>query len=153
MRLAVLRRDEREEPCAAPAAGGSGADSIEAVVGSGAEESVAPPGLFVEKATPSPMSREGRCYRAANGSPIPNLGQILAHLRDAEGRPCGSPFQVVSVERPLLSVYRMAAVGLQCVIPGGPVGTGNRGRVGVCRRWRLFSQAGAADTEVTVAGL
>ena len=46
------------------------------------------------------MSRAGRSYRAANGSPIPNLEQLVAHFRDAEGRACGIPFQVAAVERP-----------------------------------------------------
>ena len=77
---------------------------IEAIVDSGAEESVTPPNLFREEVLPSPMSRAGRCYRAANGSPIPNLGQLLAHFRDENGKACGIPFQVAAVERPLISV-------------------------------------------------
>ena len=84
---------------------------IEAVVDSGAEESVTPPGLFKEEVKPSPMSQAGRCYRAANGSPLPNHGQLLAHGRDADGLVCGLPFQVAAVERPLISVSRMAVAG------------------------------------------
>ena len=57
------------------------------------------------------MSRAGRNYRAANGSPIPNLGQTVAHFKDGDGRACGIPFQVAAVERPLISVSRMAQAG------------------------------------------
>ena len=95
----------------APVTGDSGARIIEAVVDSGAEDSVTPPNLFAGPVAPSPMSRAGRNYRAANGSPIPNLGQMIAHFRDGEGRACGIPFQVAEVERPLISVSRMAAAG------------------------------------------
>ena len=46
------------------------------------------------------MSREGRNYRAANGSRILNLGQLMVHFADGSGRVCGMPFQVAEVERP-----------------------------------------------------
>ena len=59
------------------------------------------------------MSRAGRSYRAASGSPIPNLGQTIAHFRDADGRACGIPFQVAKVERPLVSVALLTAAGCQ----------------------------------------
>ena len=95
----------------APVTGKPEAKVIEAVVDSGAEDSVTPPGVFEGAVVPSPMSREGRRYRAANGSPIPNLGQAIAFFYDAEGRRCGIPFQVAEVERPLLSVSRLAAAG------------------------------------------
>ena len=65
---------------AAPVTKDSGVQIIEAVVDSGAEESVAPPDLFPSRVAPPLMSKEGRCYRAANGSPIPNLGQLVAHF-------------------------------------------------------------------------
>ena len=74
----------------APVTGDSGARIIEAVVDSGAEDSVTPPNLFAGPVASSPMSRAGRNYRAANGSPIPNLGQMIAHFRDAGGRACVS---------------------------------------------------------------
>ena len=54
------------------------------------------------------MSRAGRNYRAAHGSPTWHLGQTTAHIQDA-GRACGIPFQVAEVERPLTSVSRVAA--------------------------------------------
>ena len=57
------------------------------------------------------MSRAGRAYPAANGSPILNLGQMVAYFQDVEGRKCGIPFQVAAVNRPLNSVSRLAAAG------------------------------------------
>ena len=53
----------------------------------------------------------GRAFRAANGSPIENFGQMIAHFRDADGRSCGIPFQVAAVVNPLVSVSRMTAAG------------------------------------------
>ena len=67
---------------------------IEAVVDSGAEESVAPPGLFPGVVTSSPMSRAGRKYRAANGTRIQNLGQTSVSFKTSEGHHCGMPFQI-----------------------------------------------------------
>ena len=49
---------------------------VEAVVDSGAEESVIGPGIFPGEVVPSAMSKSGRRYRAANGARIPNLGQL-----------------------------------------------------------------------------
>ena len=64
-RLATLGREEREEPLVAPVAGGSGMRIIEAVVDSGAEDSVTPSDIFQGAVAPSPMVREGRSCRAA----------------------------------------------------------------------------------------
>ena len=77
---------------------------MEAVADSGAEDSVTPPNVFPGPVSPSPMSRAGRNYRAANGTPLPNLGQRVAHFEDGDGRACGSPFHVAEVMRPLRSV-------------------------------------------------
>ena len=57
------------------------------------------------------MSREGRSFRAANGTPIGNFGQMIVHFKDADGRKCGIPFQVAAVANPLVGVPRMAAAG------------------------------------------
>ena len=84
---------------------------IEAVVDSGAEESVAPPGLFPGVVTSSPMSRAGRKYRAANGTRIQNLGQTSVSFKTPEGHHCGMPFQIAEVERPLIAVSQLAAAG------------------------------------------
>ena len=84
---------------------------VRALVDSGAEDTVTPPGVFPGEVLPSPMSKAGLKYRAANGSPIDNLGQVMAIFSDAKGRQCGLPFQVADVERPLISVSRLAAAG------------------------------------------
>ena len=95
----------------APVTGNLDRKVIEAVVDSGAEDSVTPPDVFEGNVVPSPMSRAGRSYRAANGSPIANLGQTVAYFRDGAGRACGIPFQVAKVDRPLISVSRLAEAG------------------------------------------
>ena len=58
------------------------------------------------------MSIEGRTFRAANGSPVENFGQMIARFRVAAGRTCGIPFQVAAVVNPLVSVSRVAAAWL-----------------------------------------
>ena len=65
--------------------------ALEAVVDSGAEDSVTPPDLFPGGVTPSPMSREGRNGRTADGSHIPNFGQAVVCFKGAEGGHVGSP--------------------------------------------------------------
>jgi hypothetical protein len=84
---------------------------IEVVVDSGAVASVAPLGLFPGELEPSAMSKAGRTYRAANGSPIRNLGQVRVPFVSAEGHKCNFPFQVADVEHALLSVGHLAAAG------------------------------------------
>ena len=84
---------------------------IEVVVDSGAVASVAPLGLFPGELEPSAMSKAGRTYRAANGSPIRNLGQVRVPFVSAEGHKCSFPFQVADVEHALLSVGHLAAAG------------------------------------------
>jgi hypothetical protein len=89
---------------------------IEAVVDSGAEESVAPPGCFPGVVGPSRMSRAGGKYRAANGARIPNLGQVKVPFVNEEGGKCGIMFQVAEVERPLISATQLAASGNAVII-------------------------------------
>jgi hypothetical protein len=84
---------------------------IEAVVDSGAVHSVTPPSLFPGQVCPSPWSRAGRGYRAANGTGIKNLGQVQVPFCTAEGHKCQIPFQVAEVEQPLLSVTHLTAAG------------------------------------------
>ena len=97
----------------APVTGAAGQETmiIKAVVDSGAEDTVTAPGVFTGEVVPSPMSREGKNYRAANSTRIPNLGQLMVHFEDAAGRACGMPFQVADVERPLVSVSRLTQAG------------------------------------------
>ncbi len=84
---------------------------VEAVVDSGAVHSVTPPGTFPGKVCPSPWSRAGRGYRAANGTSIKNLGQVDVPFATAEGHRCRMPFQVAEVEQPLLSVSHLTSAG------------------------------------------
>ncbi len=84
---------------------------VEAVVDSGAVHSVTPPGLFPGRVCPSPWSRAGRGYRAANGTGIKNLGQVQVPFGTAEGHKCQIPFQVAEVEQPLLSVAHLTSAG------------------------------------------
>jgi hypothetical protein len=97
---------------------GKGMRVIEAVVDSGAEESVAPPGCFPGLVKPSRMSRAGGKYRAANGARIPNLGQVRVPFMNEEGDKCGIMFQVAEVERPLISATQLAASGNAVIIDG-----------------------------------
>ena len=85
--------------------------TVTAVVDSGAEETVAPPGLFPGAVEVSPMQRAGGRYRAANGARLPNLGQQLASFRTPEGHGCSLRFQLAGVERPLISVAQLAQSG------------------------------------------
>jgi hypothetical protein len=84
---------------------------VEAVVDSGAVHSVTPPGVFPGKVCPSPWSRAGRGYRAANGTGIKNLGQLEVPFSTTEGHRCKIPFQVAEVEQPLLSVAHLTSAG------------------------------------------
>ena len=85
--------------------------SVTAVVDSGAEETVAPPGLLPGRVEESPMQRAGGRYRAANGSRLPNLGQQVAAFRTTEGLARSLRFQIAGVERPLISVAQLARTG------------------------------------------
>ena len=106
-----LLTDASEDLLAAVSSGARGGRVIEAIVDSGAVHSVTPPGLFPGPTAPSPWSRAGRGYRAANGSAIANLGQIAVKFSTAEGDRCAIPFQVAEVDQPLLSVAHLAAAG------------------------------------------
>ena len=77
-RLCSLDQPESRQPPA-------GWWSITAVVDSGAEETVAPPGLLPGRVEESPMQRAGGRYRVASGSRPPNLGQQVASFRTPEG--------------------------------------------------------------------
>jgi hypothetical protein len=113
--LHALKEDEEEDKAVFSVSGARGR-LIEAVVDSGAEESVAPPNFFPGRVAPSPMSRAGKKYKAANGSRIPNLGQQRVAFTSPEGHKCGMPFQVAAVERPLVAVSQLAAAGNKVVL-------------------------------------
>jgi hypothetical protein len=84
---------------------------VEAVIDSGAVHCVAPPGCFPGATVPSPWSRVGRGYRAANGTAIKNLGQVDVPFTTTEGHRCRIPFQVAEVEQPLVSVAHLTSAG------------------------------------------
>ncbi len=88
-----------------------GGKVVEAVIDSGAVHCVTPPGLFPGKVLPSPWSRQGRGYRAANGTGIKNLGQVAVKFCTVEGDRCSIPFQVAEVDQPLLSVAHLTQAG------------------------------------------
>ncbi len=104
-----LLADGAEELLAAVAA--DGGRVIEAVVDSGAVHSVTPPGLFPGPTVPSPWSRAGRGYRAANGTGIKNRGMVAVRFSTGEGDRCAIPFQVAEVDQPLLSVAHLTGAG------------------------------------------
>jgi hypothetical protein len=91
---------------------------VMAVVDSGAEESVAPPGCSPGMIVPCRMSKSGGKYRAANGARIPNLGQVKVPFVNEDGVKCGIMFQVAEVERPLISATQLAASGDAVIIDG-----------------------------------
>ena len=103
--------DDAEELLAAVSGDAHAGHVVEAVVDSGAVHSVTPPGLFPGPTVPSPWSRAGRGYRAANGTGIKNLGQISVKFATAEGDKCSIPFQVAEVDQPLLSVAHLTGAG------------------------------------------
>ena len=119
-----------KDVCAVTKPNPAASQVVEAVVDSGAEESVAPPGLFAGVMEPSAMSKAGGKYRAANGTRIRNLGQQMVRFR-AEGQNCGMPFQIAEVERPLISVAQLAAAGntVELDAEGGKIINRASGRV------------------------
>ena len=57
------------------------------------------------------MQHAGGCYRSANGSRLPTLGQQVAAFRTSEGLSRSLRFQLAGVERPLISVAQLARTG------------------------------------------
>jgi hypothetical protein len=109
-----LLTDDTDELICSVSGEARGGRVVEAVVDSGAVHSVAPPGCFPGPVAPSPWSRAGRGYRAANGTGIKNLGQVQVPFGTGEGHQCLIPFQVAEVEQPLLSVAHLTAAGNVC---------------------------------------
>ena len=94
--------------------GGRRYKCIEAVVDSGAEETVAPRGAFPGRARTSAMSRAGACYRTISGAPIPNVGELDVQFLTNAGYPAEIPFQLADIERPLIAVSALAKAGNFC---------------------------------------
>ncbi len=100
-----------------------------------------PPGLFPGKVLPSPWSRAGRGYRAANGTGIKNLGQVDVAFATTEGHRCKIPFQVAEVEQPLMSVAHLTSAGniVQLGDADGTVTNLDTGRsIGLERRGNIY---------------
>ena len=104
----------REGPLLAPVKT-SGITTVRAIVDSGAEESVTPPGLFRTPVIPTVMSKAGLTYTGANGAPIRNLGATEVRFADASGRARGIHFQVAEVKDPLISVAGLCDAGNEVV--------------------------------------
>ena len=64
---------------------------------------------------PSPGSRAGKGFIAANGAKIANKGQMTLSLRADDGRPIVSTFQVCETNRPLWSVGKICDSGCKVV--------------------------------------
>ena len=110
---------------------------IEAVVDSGAEETVAPRGWFPSKPRTSAMSRAGACYRTASGAPVPNLGEQDVQFLTNEGYSAEIPFQLADIERPLIAVSALAKAGntVELTEDGGTITHRATGKVtGIQRR-------------------
>ena len=75
-------------------------------------DNVDAPGYVVE---PSPGSRAGRGFIAANGAKIPNRGQMKLALKTEDGKPIESVFQVCETSRPLWSVGKICDNGCTVV--------------------------------------
>ena len=127
---AALGSLQRDQPGGLVGAVAREGGVLEAVVDSGAEESVAPPGFFAAEMVPSPMSKAGGKYRAANGTRIRNLGQQKVAFTIAEGHKCTMPFQVAEVERPLISVAQLTSAGNRVVLndTGGQIVNAKTGK-------------------------
>jgi hypothetical protein len=90
----------------------SGTQVVRAVVDSGANESVTPPGLFVEPVVPSAMSRAGLSYTSANGGEIANLGKTTVRFVNSEGQGMKIDLQVgEGLTQPLVSVAALVDAG------------------------------------------
>ena len=87
---------------------------VKAIVDSGASNSVASGTLAPEiDATPSEGSRRGQTYASAakNGKPLVNEGEKLVPAYTREGRGVSTKWQVVEVNRPLMSVHQICEHG------------------------------------------
>jgi len=90
----------------------AGTQVVRAVVDSGANESVTPPGLFPEPVVPSAMSRAGLSYASANGGEIANLGRTTVKFATLAGHKMGIHFQVgEGLTQPLVSVAGLVDAG------------------------------------------
>ena len=85
---------------------------LQAVVDSGAAESVAPPTMAPwVKAQASEGSKKGQSYLSASGDRLPNLGEKTMDVVTDNGIPAKSTYQIANVTRALCAVSRVCDKG------------------------------------------
>ena len=94
----MCRRDEVLLQVVAKETTRPGFKLVEAVLDSGAEESVSPPRFFPGTVVPSKRSKAGGSYRVANGHRVPNIGLQAVHFRADENQAAGMMFQTAEIE-------------------------------------------------------
>ena len=118
-----------------------GAVLVEAVVDSGAVDSVTPPKIFHAPVKPSEMSKSGTKYEGPDKSKIPNLGETDAVFAVDEGHSCGLRMQVADIARPLIAASHLADGGniVQLGKKGGTIIHEKTGRkIAVQRRGGIY---------------
>ena len=89
---------------------------IDAIVDSGASDSVGPTGLAPWiKTRPSEGSKRGQNFHTACGGELPNEGEKSVPIITREGKKGFANFQCADVSRPLMSVSRICDQG-NCVV-------------------------------------
>ena len=87
---------------------------IHIAMDSGAGKNVAPPeAIEGYKVSPSPGSKKGKHFVAANGGQILNLGEAVLNMDDNQGHKIRSNFQVAEVSRMLYSVSQCCDTGCE----------------------------------------
>ena len=93
---------------------------LEAVVDSGAAESVAPESMAPwVPMRESEGSRRGQTYLSASGDKLPNLGEKKFDMMTSEGNWAQATFQVAEVTRPLCSVSKICDKGNRVIFELG----------------------------------
>ena len=121
---------------------------VHAIVDSGAEECVAPPGTFSTPVVPSAMSAAGMNFSGADGGIIKNHGRTTVEFTDEAGRQCGMHFHVAGVTQPLISVASLVDAG-HIVVFGPQGGVVHHQRSG--RKIRLPRVGKAFMMDMTIA--
>ena len=85
-------------------------------IDSGAADHVIPPNWIPGvPIVPSPGSKRGVRYIAANGAKLPNLGQMVVAFENSVGTAGKILFQVANISKPLVSVSKLIDDGHQVV--------------------------------------
>jgi hypothetical protein len=95
-------------------------EKITVTIDSGAVDSVGPRTMATDiSIKDTPASRAGLKYRAANGTPIDNLGDKSIQGVTKQGNKVGMTFQIADVTKPLGAVRAMLAAGNKVVFESG----------------------------------